>query len=103
MSIFSLTILLIWPYFGPKRGKKKTKKQKKKKTCPFYFRTSFKKNNYFDFLKKIKKKKQKKNRVPSILGLRLKVTVILLIYWKLLQNTKTSVFKQIRELKKPIL
>ena len=73
MSIFSLTILLIWPYFGPKRGKKKTKKTKKK------------------------------NRVPSILGLRLKVTVILLIYWKLLQNTKTSVFKQIRELKKPIL
>ena len=49
------------------------------------------------------KTKKNKNRVPSILGLRLKVTVILLIYWKLLQNTKTSVFKQIRELKKPIL
>ena len=53
--------------------------------------------------KKKNKKKKTKNRVPSILGLRLKVTVILLIYWKLLQNTKTSVFKQIRELKKPIL
>ena len=51
----------------------------------------------------LEKKIGNENRVPSILGLRLKVTVILLIYWKLLQNTKTSVFKQIRELKKPIL
>ena len=73
MRIFSYIILLIWTNLGQKREKKK------------------------------KKKKKKKNRVPSILGLRLKVTVILLIYWKLLQNTKTSVFKQIRELKKPIL
>ena len=40
---------------------------------------------YFAYLalfwaKKGKKKNKKKNRVPSILGLRLKVTVILLIY-----------------------
>ena len=76
MSIFSLTILLIWPYFGPKRGKKKKKKKKKstfyfkigktkkkkkkkkkkktkKKSCPFYFRPSFKSYSYFAYLLKI--------------------------------------------------
>jgi len=52
MSIFSLAILLIWPYFWPKSEKKKN---------------------------------QKKNRVPSILGLRLKVTVFLLIFAYLLK------------------
>ena len=61
----------------------------------------------------LEKKIGNENRVPSILGLRLKVTVILLIYpffdntkftfFNFLHNTKTSVFKQIRELKKPIL
>ena len=55
MSIFSLAILLIWPYFWPKSEKKKPKKN------------------------------QKKNRVPSILGLRLKVTVFLLIFAYLLK------------------
>ena len=52
MSIFSLAILLIWPYFWQKSEKKKN---------------------------------QKKNRVPSILGLRLKVTVFLLIFAYLLK------------------
>ena len=37
------------------------------------------------FGQKVKKKNQKKNRAPSILGLRLKVTVFLLIFAYLLK------------------
>ena len=39
-----------------------------------------------------KMKNENENRVPSILGLRLKVTVILLIYWKLQKKKIFTIF-----------